>query len=60
MWSGGGEVKFKVAGRKADHSTPSSAEVKNKWSNTSTYLSALHDVHRDSISYTFFVLSEVR
>lgn len=53
-------MKFKVAGRKADHSTPSSVEVKNKWSNTSTYLSALHDVHRDSISYTFFVLCEVR
>jgi hypothetical protein len=55
VWSGGGEVKRKVAGRKADHSTSSGGDVKNKWSSTSTYPSALHDVHRDGIS-TFFCL----
>jgi len=28
----------KTAGREADHSPPSSAEVKNKWSYTSTHI----------------------
>jgi len=38
MGTGGGEGSFtrsKVAGREADHSRPSSAEVKNAWSCTS-------------------------
>jgi len=34
----------KLPGRIADHSHPSSAEVKNAWSFTSTHPIRLHDV----------------
>jgi hypothetical protein len=37
----------KAAGREADHSPPSSAEVKNAWSYTSTPPIRLHDVLLD-------------
>jgi hypothetical protein len=47
MGGGGGDVECE-----ADHSLPSSAEIKNVWSYTSipTYL---HDIHRDNFTFTF-------
>jgi hypothetical protein len=45
----------KRPGREADHSPPSSAEVKNAWNYTSTPPVRLHDVvvkHRDSFTLT--------
>jgi len=41
---GGSYPGAKRPGREADHSTPSSAEVKNVWSYTSTPAVRLHDV----------------
>jgi hypothetical protein len=37
-------LRVKRPGREADHSPPSSAEVKNAWSYTSTLLIRLHGV----------------
>jgi hypothetical protein len=44
MGTGGSFTGDKVPGREADHSPPSSAEVKNAWSYTSTPLIRLHGV----------------
>jgi hypothetical protein len=44
MGTGGSFPGVKAEGREADHSPPSSAEVKNAWSYTSTPLTRLHDV----------------
>jgi len=47
----------KRPGREVDHSPPSSAEVKNAWSYTSTP-SRLHDVvlkHKDNFTFTLAV-----
>jgi hypothetical protein len=41
----------KAAGREADHSPSSSAEVKNEWSYTSTPLIFLHVVDRKTSSF---------
>jgi hypothetical protein len=49
----------KRPGREADHSTPSSANVKNAWSYTSTLPLRLHGVvisqekHREKFTFTF-------
>jgi hypothetical protein len=53
----------KWLGHEADHSPPSSAEVKNAWSYTSTPSICLHGVvlskkkkkkHRDNFTFTFY------
>jgi len=38
--------------RVADHSSPSSTEVRNKWSDTPTSPTCLYDVHRDNVTFT--------
>jgi len=38
--------------RVADHSPPSSIEVRNKWSDTPTLPMCLYDVHRDNVTFT--------
>jgi hypothetical protein len=43
---GGGE-------RKVDHSLPSSAEVKNEWSYTSTTPICLHGANREKFTFNF-------
>jgi hypothetical protein len=40
-------------GREVDHSPPSSAEVKNEWSHTSTPLIYLHYTDRDDFNYLY-------
>ena len=42
----------KWLGQEADHSSPSSVEVKNDWSYASVPSLCLHDLHNDS--FTFF------
>jgi hypothetical protein len=51
-------VGVKRPGREANHSPPSSSEVKNEWSYTSTPPVRLHGVvlikkHRDNFTFTF-------
>jgi len=41
----------------ANHSPPSSVEVKNKWDYTSTPLICLHSAHRDKFTFLLFYLS---
>jgi hypothetical protein len=52
-------LEVKRPGREAGHSPPSSAEVKNAWSYTSTPPVRLHGVglvkHRDNFTFTFTV-----
>jgi hypothetical protein len=55
MGIGGSFPGGKAAEREADHSSPSSAEVKNRWSYTSTSGARLHgvvlsDKHRDDFT----------
>jgi hypothetical protein len=45
-------------GRKLGHSRPSSAEVKNEWSYTSTPPLRLHGVHRGRLNLFFYRLHE--
>jgi hypothetical protein len=48
---------FISRGHEVNHSLPSSAEVKNEWSCTTTpliYLMYLHGVDRDSFTYTYY------
>jgi hypothetical protein len=44
QWVPGFLPRRKAPGHEADHSPPSSAEVKNTWSYTSTHPIRLHDV----------------
>jgi hypothetical protein len=44
LYQGQFSLGLKRPGREADHSSPSSAEVKNAWNYTSTPLIRLHDV----------------
>jgi hypothetical protein len=44
MRTGGFSLGIKRPGREADHSLPSSVEIKNAWSYTSTPPVGLHDV----------------
>jgi hypothetical protein len=48
----------KSTGREVDHSPPSSAEVKNEWSNTSIPSICLYGVDRDTITFTFVVIGK--
>ena len=48
---GGGRLRVKRLGREADHSHPSSAEVKNKWSYASTVPVCLHGMYRDNVTF---------
>jgi hypothetical protein len=41
-------------GCKADHSPPTSAEVKNEWNYTSAPSVCLHNVYRNNFSFTMF------
>jgi hypothetical protein len=43
---------IKRPGRQADHSPPSSAEVKNEWSYTASPPTCFHGVDRDSFTFT--------
>jgi hypothetical protein len=48
----------KVAGREADHLPPSSVEIKNEWSYTSTphyFMTRYLVKHRDNFAVIFFV-----
>jgi hypothetical protein len=38
--------------RVADHSPPSSTEIKNKWSDTPTSPICLYDMHKDNVTFT--------
>jgi hypothetical protein len=58
MGIGGSFPGIKLGGgREADHSTPSSAEVKNEWSYTSTpkyvFMAWCLVKHRDNFTFTF-------
>jgi hypothetical protein len=55
----GSVLAVKRQGREADHSPPSSAEVKNAWSYTSTSPICFHGVeqHRDKFTFYFFRMS---
>ena len=44
----------KWQGREINHSPPSSAEFKIKWSFTSTSLVRLHGVHKDKLTFICF------
>ena len=48
-------MRVKWPGRKVDLSSPSSAEVKNKWKYASSPSIRLYDVDKDS--FTFFIFS---
>jgi len=43
----------KGLGHEAEHSPPSSAQVKNEWGYISTPPLGLHAVYRDSLAFTF-------
>jgi hypothetical protein len=55
--TGAVSLRVKRPGRKADHSPPSSAEVKNAWSYTSTpqyvFMEWCLVKHRDNFTFTF-------
>jgi hypothetical protein len=53
MDNGGSLPGVKRSGSEADHSPPSSAEMKNVWSYTSILNISLHGVHRDN--FTVFI-----
>jgi hypothetical protein len=60
-WGGGFSLGVKRPGREADHSPPSSAEVKNAWNYTSTltdyvFMAWCLVKHRDNFTLTFTVL----
>jgi hypothetical protein len=59
MDTGGSFPGGKAAGGEADHSPPSSAEVKNAWSYTSTpqyvFMAWCLVKHRDNFTFTFLV-----
>jgi len=42
-----------LSGSKRDHSPPSSAKVKNKWSYTTNPI-CLHGMHRDNFTFTLY------
>jgi hypothetical protein len=44
----------KWPGHEAEHSQPSSAQVKNEWSYVSTPPLGLHAMYRDSLAFTFY------
>jgi hypothetical protein len=59
-YQGALSLEIKRPGREADHSAPSSAEVKNAWSYTSTLLTRLHGAvlrHRDNFTFTLPLLN---
>jgi hypothetical protein len=44
-------LEVRRTGREADHSPPSSAEVKREWNYTSTPPISLHGIYRDNFTY---------
>jgi hypothetical protein len=56
-------VRVKLPGREAGHSPPSSAEVKNAWSYTSTpqyvFMAWCLVKHRDNFTFTFTVKTKI-
>jgi len=57
MGTGGSFEDGKTTGRlKYENSLPSSTEFKNEWIGTSQPPACRHDVHRDSVTFYFYVL----
>jgi hypothetical protein len=47
-------LRINRPGRDADHSPPSSAEVKNEWMSTSALPICLHSVHTDIFIFSIY------
>ena len=60
MDNGSSFTRVKRPGQEDDHTSPSSALVKNKWICTSTPLSGLYDVDRDILTFYRTVNEERR